>query len=266
MKDTLSKYQTHWHYDELDESLPETADSSYFFRVWDWRVQVSASAGTPGRVVDVACGNARDITWLSHEDWEAWGVDSSMQQLVDAREAAAKAGQRIHLVRAVAEFLPFKPGTFDSLICKSALDHFVDLDGAMKDFARVLQPNGRAVISANNYGGFTTRFSRFLYKIVRAVWPSARRKQFLWDSPVPYQHTFECTFDNIGAIGRPYFREIDRYGVSMLWGFPGWGRVISLVPGPARELLLRGLNKIAAMAPRWADVFVYVWQPKTVSS
>jgi len=262
MKDTLETYQTHWHYDELDESLPDTADSSYFFRAWDWHVQQSATRGRTGRVLDVACGNARDITWLAHQGWEAWGLDSSMHQLVDARDAARKSGQEIHLVRAVAEFLPFKPGVFDSLICKSAMDHFVDLDGATREFARVLGPEGVAVVSANNYGGFTTRVSRLLYKVVRAVWPAARKKQFLWDSPVPLQHTFECTFDNISAIGRPYFRVVDRYGVSLLWGFPGWGRAISVVPEPARETVLRALNKLVRPLPRWADVFVLVWQPK----
>ena len=67
MKDTLDAYQTHWHYDELEESLPKTPDSAYFFRAWDWHVQQSALAGTPGRVLDIACGNARDIIWLAHE-------------------------------------------------------------------------------------------------------------------------------------------------------------------------------------------------------
>ena len=166
----------------------------------------------------------------------------------------------------MAEFIPFRPGTFESLICKSAMDHFVDLDRAFREFARVVRPKGRAVVSANNYGGLTTRVSRLLYRVVRTVWPPARRKQFFWDSPVPLQHTFECTYDNVGALGKPYFAKVEGYGVSLLWGFPGWGKAISFVPEPLRLLILRALNKLARPVPRWADAFVYVWQPNVEGS
>jgi len=255
-------YQTHWHPEEICHDIAATPDTSFIFRAWDYLVGVSASAGQPGRVLDVACGNARDITSLSDLGWEGWGLDASPLQLRDARKAAEEAGQRINLVRGVAEWLPFKPGVFDSLICKSALDHFVDHDGAMRGFARVLRPKGRAVVSINNYGSLGTRSSRMLYRLLRAVWPPARSKRFLWDSPVPFQHTREFALDNTRALGKPYFSEIDCYGVSLLWGFPGWGRFLSFLPGGIRDLVLRALSKLARRLPRLADVVVLVWQPK----
>ncbi len=262
MKVDVEAYQTHWHPEEICEAFPDTPETFFVFFAWDRLVRLSASAGPPGRVLDVACGDARDITSLSELGWEGWGLDPSALQLLDARGAAKEAGQRINLVRGVAEWLPFRPGVFDSLICKSALDHFVDRDGAMREFVRVLGPNGRAVVSVNNYGSFTTRFSRLLYRLVRAVWTPARRKQFLWDTPVPYQHTYECTFDNTRALGQPHFTETDRYGVSLLWGFPGWGRFLSIFPQGIRHIMLRALNRVAQRLPRLADVVVFVWRPK----
>ena len=255
-------YQTHWHPEEICEDIASTPDTSFLFFAWDWMVQRSASAGQPGRLLDVACGNARDITWLSHLGWEGWGIDPSPLQLRDARRSASDAGQRINLVRGVAEWLPFRSGTFDSLICKSALDHFVDRDGAMREFAQVLGPRGRAVVSVNNYRSFSVRFSRTLYRVVRAIWPPARNKRFLWDSPVPFQHTYECTYDNTRTLGEPHFDVIEGYGVSLLWGFPGWGRFLSIFPQGIRHIMLGALNRVARRLPRLADVAVFVWQPK----
>ncbi len=258
----VEAYQTHWHPEEICEDISGTPDTWFFFFAWDRLVQLSAMHRAPGRALDVACGNARDITRMSGLGWEACGLDSSLQQLQDARRGASEAGQRIHLVRGVAEWLPFRAGVFDSLICKSALDHLVDRPGAMREFVRVLQPDGRAVVSANNYGSFTTRASRLLYRIYRAVWPPARKRQFLWDTPVPLQHTYECTFENTRALGVPCFEEVQRYGVSLLWGFPGWSRLLTFIPSKVRELILRGLNRLARHLPRWADAVVFVWRPK----
>ena len=262
MKIDLDTYQTHWHADEICESFPLRPDTYFAFGVWDHLVEGSAAEGAPGRVLDVACGNARDITWLTGLGWEAVGMDPSLQQLKDAKEATREAGEQVHLVRGVAEFLPFRKDVFNSLICKSALDHFVDRDQAMSECSRVVMPQGRAVVSANNYGGLTVGVSRLGYRIVRTLWPPAREKHFFWDSPVPAQHTYECTFANTRDLGRPHFDVVEQYGVSLFWGFPGWGRFLSLLPLGARRLVLRAVNRVARNLPRLADVCVFVWQPK----
>lgn len=262
MKIDVGAYQTHWHPEDICEDIPSTPDSSFIFFMWDRLVGRSASAGRAGRVLDVACGDARDILSLNRSGWEGWGLDPSPLQLRDARKAAEEAGQRIHLVQGVAEWLPFKQGAFDSLICKSALDHFVDRDRAMRGFARVLRSKGRAVVSVNNYRSLGTRSSRVLYRVLRVVWPPARKKHFHWDSPVPFHHMYECTLDNSRELGRPYFDEVDCYGVSLFWGFPGWGRLLSFLPRRVRGLMLRALDTLARRLPRWADIVVLVWQPK----
>ena len=158
--------------------------------------------------------------------------------------------------------MPFQEDAFDSLICKSALDHFINRDQAMSECSRVVMPQGRVVVSANNYGGLTVSASRLSYRIARALWPPARKKQFFWDSPVPWQHTYECTFANIRDLGRQHFDTVEQYGVSLLWGFPGWGRFLSLLPNVVNRPLLRGLHGIGRRLPRLAAVCVFVWHPK----
>ena len=257
-----SGYQTHWHADEISGNIAGNPDTAFIFYAWDRLVQLSAAEGKPGRVIDIACGNARDVTKLSKMGWEAIGMDPSVQQLKDAREATREAGEQVHLVRGVAEFLPFREDVFDSLICKSALDHFVNRDQAMSESSRVIVPEGRAVVSANNYGGLTVRASRLGYRIVRTLWPPARKKQFIWDSPVPWQHTYECTFANTRDLGAPHFDVVEQYGVSFFWGVVGWSGILRLLPLGARHLLLRAVNRVARNVPRLADVCVFVWQPK----
>lgn len=262
MKLDVEGYQTHWHPEEICEDIPDTPDTHFFYFAWDRLVRLSAMSGARGRVLDVACGNARDITWISQHGWEAVGLDPSPPQLRDARRSASDARVRIHLVQGVAEFLPFKPDAFDSLICKSALDHLVDRDGAMREFARAVRPAGRAVVSVNNYGGLTVRTSRLIYRLLRLVRPAMRQRRFMWDSPVPWQHTYECTYENTRALGAPHFDVSESYGVSFLWGFPGWGRFLAVWPQAVHHLMLRAVNRLARPFPKRADVSVFVWRPR----
>ena len=263
----VTPYQTHWHPEEICGTFPATPDTYFLFGRWDALVRRSAADWRVwGRVLDVACGNARDIAALNERGWEGWGLDPSPLQLRDAKEAAERSGRRINLIQGVSEWLPFKQGMFDAVICKSALDHFVDLEGGMSEFVRVLKPDGRAVVSVDNYRSLSTRFSRFLYRILRLAWPPARRKHLFWDSPVPRQHMYECTFQNTRDLGRPYFVELESYGVSLLWGFPGWGRFLSLSPARISSIILRSLNQVARRVPRLADVVVFVWQPTGTAS
>lgn len=255
-------YQIDWHPEELSHGIPSTPDTALVFSAWDRLVRLSASAGEPGRVLDVACGDGRDILSLSGLGWEVWGLDASRLQLRDARKAAEEAGQRINLVRGVAEWLPFKQGVFDSLICKSALYHFADPEEAVRGFALVLRPKGRAVVSVVQFSSLSSRSSRLLYRVARAIWPPARRKRFFWDNPVPFQQTYVYSADSCRALGELYFSEVDCYGVSLLWGFPGWGRFLSFLPNVISKIVVRVLDKLARHLPRLADVVVFVWQPK----
>lgn len=257
----LSAFQTHWHPDEIHGGLPDTPDTGFVLDFWDDRVRRSVVQAAPGLVIDVACGNARDVADLNRQGWRVIGQDPSLLQLRDARALVGETGAQVeHFVRAIAEALPYKDGAFDALICKSALDHFVDRDGALREFRRILKPGGRAVISANNYAALSTRLSRVFYRFGRALRFLPRDKHLLWDSPVPLEHTYECTYANMRALGTPWLELQECYGVSLLWGVPGWGWLLSKVPRPLSRVLLHGVNRIARRLPAIADVVIFVWR------
>ncbi|MDN6122778.1 MAG: class I SAM-dependent methyltransferase [Brevibacterium sp.] len=47
---------------------------------------------TPGRVLDVGCGEGADVIWLAEHGWEATGIDLSQTAVDRAAEAAAAKG------------------------------------------------------------------------------------------------------------------------------------------------------------------------------
>jgi SAM-dependent methyltransferase len=83
-----------------------------------------------------------------------------------------------------------------------------------------------------------------------------------WDTPVPSEHTFECTYPLLRNLCAPYL-ELDRaFGISMGWGVPGWSRLLARLPSRAADAVLAGLDRVARQTPRLADVLVTVWRPR----
>ncbi len=67
-------------------------------RVWSGKPNqrlVEQVAGlTPGRAVDVGCGEGADVVWLAQQGWLATGVDVSQVALDRAAQHAEEAGAR----------------------------------------------------------------------------------------------------------------------------------------------------------------------------
>src|SRR5262249_27260849 len=169
-------------------------------------------------------------------------------------------------IQGIAETLPFPDHIFDRVLCDSALDHLADPERGISEMARVVTPEGRVVLTFVNYGGLTVRGSRLGYRLGRALGllpPTAERKLF-WDTPVPLEHNFECTLENVSEMCRPYL-ELDRaHGISLGWMFPGWGRLLEYLP-PLLPFV-RLLDRFARGRPGLADFVVAVWRPRPRSA
>jgi SAM-dependent methyltransferase len=96
-----------------------------------------------GRTLDLGCGEgrlARDLAALGHD---VAGVDSSPTLIAAARDAAP--GMELHLADAAA--LPFADASFGLVVAFMSLHDFDDLDGAVRETARVLSPGGRLCLA-----------------------------------------------------------------------------------------------------------------------
>jgi SAM-dependent methyltransferase len=97
----------------------------------------------PGPALDAACGTGRYSTYLAEKGHSVIGVDQSEAMLDIARRKLATADFRQGDLTA----LPLPDNSVNAVVCALALVHVPDLAPALREFARVLRPGGRLVIS-----------------------------------------------------------------------------------------------------------------------
>ncbi len=68
---------------------------------------------TPGRALDVGCGEGADAIWLARSGWTVTAIDISEVAMSRAREAAELAGAVVEWVCGDALQIPFPAGSFD---------------------------------------------------------------------------------------------------------------------------------------------------------
>jgi demethylmenaquinone methyltransferase/2-methoxy-6-polyprenyl-1,4-benzoquinol methylase len=110
-------------------------------------------AGPDDVVLDVAAGTgAVALELVRQQGCSVVGVDQSPEMLAEARRRIALAAQanRIRLVEASAERLPFDDASFDGLTAAYLLRYLGDLPAGLRELARVLRPG--ATISLLDFG------------------------------------------------------------------------------------------------------------------
>jgi SAM-dependent methyltransferase len=112
----------HEHREKRSESAAQAADWDARYSEGDgarWsgrpngRLLAEATSLTPGRALDVGCGEGADAIWLASNGWTVTAIDVSDVALTRAREAAARAGAVVEWVRGDALQVPFPAGSFD---------------------------------------------------------------------------------------------------------------------------------------------------------
>jgi ubiquinone/menaquinone biosynthesis C-methylase UbiE len=98
----------------------------------------------PGqRVLDAACGTGRHAAHLQTKGHDVTGIDASPDMLELARaktpDATFTEGDLCNL--------DFTDDTFDLVVCSLALTHVRDLRAPISEFARVVRPQGRVILS-----------------------------------------------------------------------------------------------------------------------
>jgi SAM-dependent methyltransferase len=68
---------------------------------------------TPGRALDVGCGEGADAIWLARRGWTVTGIDISEVAVRRAREAAETAGAMVEWLAGDARQTSFPAGSFD---------------------------------------------------------------------------------------------------------------------------------------------------------
>ncbi len=255
-----------WDPDAVRRGWPTGIENEALLaRLWSRPVELTAQ-GARGPVLEVAAAEALHACELARLGFACVVVEPSAALLQRARTHGARYGVHLDLVRGIGETLPLRDGVFDRVLCDSALDHFAAPELGLREMRRVLAPDGRLVLSFVNYAGLGARISRTWYRIDRACRPHAAARARFWDSPVPHEHTFECTYRNMLALCERWFELERAIGTTLLFGVPGWGALLRRLPAALARLLLRNTERVARRLPSTSDVVFTVWRPRRRAS
>ena len=210
------------------------------------------AAGRGELILDVGCGRAIDGARLSEEGAQVVGLEPSRVMLGRAKESLAENNGHVALAQGIGENLPFKSHSFDKVMCKGALDHFVSPDKTMEGIARVLKPQGEMIVSIANFDSLGFRLGKRLYPVTKLLSPSLAKDRKPWETPV--DHTYRFDHPLLVSLVKRHFEIKTTKGISLFFGLPLWGSFLSRLPHSASYALLRLLDKLARPFPSLADV------------
>ncbi len=107
------------------------------------RAAARLGLGPGARVLDVGCGPGLSAEYLRSGGLRTFGVDYSRALAVEAAGRVPGAG----FAAADAERLPFEDGSFDGLLSECVFSAVPDVEGAVREAARVLRAGGRIAVS-----------------------------------------------------------------------------------------------------------------------
>jgi len=109
---------------------------------------VGAAAPKPGdTVLDVACGGGIVVCAFAPHVKQATGIDMTPAMLDRARQLAAEQGiGNVAWDRGDVGSLPYADGTFDVVVTRFSMHHFLDPAGVLSEMVRVCAPGGRVVV------------------------------------------------------------------------------------------------------------------------
>ena len=133
-------------YDRLNHIMSLGVDRS-----WRRKAIREIVDGSQQRILDVACGTGDStiaIALAAGSGTRVTGIDISegMMSLVMRKASHEGVHDRIKLLKADAEALPFPDGHFHRVTCAFGIRNFEHKDIALQEFLRVLAPGGKAVI------------------------------------------------------------------------------------------------------------------------
>ncbi|HUY94030.1 MAG TPA: methyltransferase domain-containing protein [Terracidiphilus sp.] len=119
--------------------------------------------------LDVGCGGGRTIEKLSAKAAQVYGVDYAAGSVASSRAHNRRliADGRVHVEQASVSHLPFADNTFDLVTAIETQYYWPDLNSDMKVILRVLKPDGRLMVVAENYKG--ARNDAFLGPVMKLL-------------------------------------------------------------------------------------------------
>lgn len=253
---------------DLEHTIPPEGgpDSAYLFRAMTERALALLELAPGELALDLGCGMGQDALALAARGGVRVVAAEPSNRMIRFGQGLARGRfgsppappqvrGAVTFIRAFGEELPLRSGSVDALLCKGALDHFVDPGRTLAEAARVLRPGGRAVIALANYDSLACRLGR--------AWDRSRRRRHP-AAPVEAHPFYEPPPDHLTRFGHATILALARddlplrwaEGVSLGWGFGPWSKVLTRLPEPVAAALVRCAALGGRLFPALADVVV----------
>lgn len=139
-KGELQKAYDEWHLSSGNMEMKK-ADLKHYSGM------LSLLKPEPGKkLLDVGCGKGLFLFLASKRGLLTYGIDISKVAVDIARKVSPTSDIRVGL----GEGLPYSDNFFDYVTCLGSLEHFLDPSKGVREMARVLKPDGRALILVPN--------------------------------------------------------------------------------------------------------------------
>ena len=258
---------------DLEHTIPPEggADSQWLFGAMTERSLALLELRAGERALDLACGMGQDALVLADglaggfaesgdgpSALRPVGLEPSNRMIRFAQWQARRrrdGSPKVMFVRALAEELPFATETFDAILCKGAMDHFMEPALTMAEVGRVLKPGGRAVLAIANFDSLSCRLGRWWDQWSGAGARRPKGETHPYYEPPP-DHMTRFGHTEILALARPPLKVARVEGLSLLWQFPPWSALLARLPKKMGNRLARGAGFVARSAPSQADVIV----------
>jgi len=151
----------------------------------------------PAKVLETAAGTGIVTRALARMLADAEIIATDLNQAMLDFAAAQSGTERVIWRQADAQRLPFKDGSFDTVLCQFGVMFFPDRIAGYREARRVLRPGGRFLFSVWDRLA-ENEFSHIVAEAVAAVFPKDP-PQFLTRTPYAYHDAGEIERDLITA-------------------------------------------------------------------
>lgn len=111
----------------------------------EWMVELAR--GSTGQVLELGSGPGALAESLTRRGKRVVSLDLSLSMLQSGKTRLDAKGTLVRFCAGRCQALPFTTGSFDEVIAAGVLEYVPELDTALKEIARVLRPEGRAILS-----------------------------------------------------------------------------------------------------------------------
>lgn len=153
----MSRLDNRAYYDDFAGWYEKERHLPYHRMLDDLEVELVERYATGKTVLEVGCGTGLILHRTASFARQAYGIDLSGGMLMKAQQRG------LHVAQASATALPFATASVDVAYSFKVLAHIPDIEGAMREMARVVKPGGWVLAEFYN--------ARSLRRLVKALKP-----------------------------------------------------------------------------------------------